>query len=205
MRRAFALGALAVIAVVTLTGCDPLDVPIPSPPVSASASPTPSSSASLISIPLDCRNIVDQETLATTFGDTPLNDPAFGPSGQLTPSKAPDGASLSEQLAAAVQLRCIWADPRADITSLVTTIARVPSELSTEYLDSLSSDGFTCEERYGGQWCQRIEQDTQYPVEVGRTEFARDDLLIEVRQANFPTQGFLENVVGTLWPESVGG
>jgi hypothetical protein len=75
--------------------------PIPT----VTASPTPTVQAD---IPDDCRAILNASVLAE-LADVPLNDPAFGPSGLQN-----DGSLI-----------CVWRDPAADTTSLVTTITYV--------------------------------------------------------------------------------
>ena len=92
---------------------------------------------------------------------------------------------------------CIWRDPAADVTGLRLALGHVAIEDGEAYLEELDDQGYDCEDRYDGQWCQHISNDTDFGVEEGHTAFLRDDVFIEVRQANFPTNGFLADVVET--------
>ena len=79
-------------------------------------------------VPTDCRAILSDDVLAE-LGDTPLNDPAFGPSGVQA-----DGSLI-----------CIWADPAADTTHLTTTITAMNRGPALDMLNKLADEeGFTC-------------------------------------------------------------
>jgi len=201
------------LAALLLTGCmSPSPAPSGSPSASASASaggssPSPSASASAaadaVAIPKDCKAIVSPAVYAKTFGETPLNDPAVVDAefaGAIAPVTPPAGAAADEVLASAAQLRCVWKDPRADITNLQASIGTVDPAVATGYLTSLAAQGFTCGAKYGGQQCQRISQNEQYPVQDGRTYFLRGTTWITVLQSNFATNGLMGQIVGTLWP-----
>ena len=202
-----ALGALL------LTGCTaPSPTPSGSPSASASASaggssPSPSTSASAaadaVAIPKDCEAIVSPAVHAKTFGSTPLNDPTVVDAefaGAVAPVTPPAGAAADEVLASAAQLRCVWKDPRADITNLQASIGTVDPAVATGYLASLATQGYTCGVKYGGQQCQRISQNEQYPVQDGHTYFLRGTTWITVLQSNFATNGLMGQIVSTLWP-----
>jgi len=201
------------LAALLLTGCTtPSPTPSGSPSASASSSagsPSPSPGASTptaadaVAIPKDCTAIVSPAVYAKTFGTTPLNDPAVVDAefaGAVTPVTPPAGAAADEVLASAAQLRCVWKDPGADITNLQASIGTVDPAVATGYLTSLAAQGFTCGAKYGGQQCQRISQNEQYPVQDGRTYFLRGTTWIAVLQSNFATTGLMGQIVGTLWP-----
>jgi hypothetical protein len=144
---------------------------------------------------------MSEEMYESTFADVPLNDPAFGPSGVVEPEPAAPGSDVDLVIAGQLTLICIWQDPAADVTGLRLAMGHVEVDEGEAYLEELDDQGYDCEDRYDGQWCQRITNDTDFGVEEGHTAFLRDDVFIEVRQANFPTNGFLADVVETVWDE----
>lgn len=197
MNARLAAGAAALLLITVLTGCGsagsggaeqsaspepsssstPDDTASPSP----SASPTPTTAP--IALPTDCRAILSEDVLAQLDG-VPLNDAAFGPSGV-----ADDGT-----------LTCIWADPRADTTRLVTTISLMNRGPALDMLNALvTNEGFTCFTPDGGTRCEKTWQNTQYPVTDGRTLFWRDDVLIDSRYSNLAPSGYTSSIVAHLF------
>ena len=139
MNPRIAAGAAALLLVTLLTGCGstgsgsagPSESGEPpsssSPDGSASPSPSPTPTETPIALPSDCRAILSDDVLAQLDG-IPLNDAAFGPSGV-----GDDGT-----------LTCIWADPKADTTRLVTTISLMNRGPALGMLNALVADeGFT--------------------------------------------------------------
>jgi hypothetical protein len=187
-----------------LSGCKTpgSESPSASPSSESSASATPSDEAvSGVELPTDCVDTMSEEMYASTFVDVPLNDPAFGPSGVVEPEPPAPGSEIDAVVAGQYTLLCIWQDPAADVTGLRLALGHVAIEDGETYLEELDDQGYDCEDRYDGQWCQHISNDTDFGVEEGHTAFLRDDVFIEVRQANFPTNGFLADVVETIWDE----
>ncbi|WP_431074152.1 hypothetical protein [Microbacterium phyllosphaerae] len=197
MNARLAAGAAALLLIAVLTGCDPAGSgsaeqsasPEPSssstPDDTASPSPTasPTPTTAPIALPTDCRAILSEEVLAQLDG-VPLNDAAFGPSGV-----ADDGT-----------LTCIWADPRADTTSLVTTISLMNRGPALDMLNALvTNEGFTCFAPDGGTRCEKTWQNTQYPVTDGRTLFWRDDVLIDSRYSNLAPSGYTSSIIAHLF------
>ena len=194
MNTRSAAGALAALLLITLlAGCgtpgsgtagsgtgDQDDPPATSEPdetASPSASPTPTPSA--IALPTDCRAILSDDVLAQLDG-IPLNDAAFGPSGV-----GDDGT-----------LTCIWGDPGADTTNLVTTISLMNRGPALDMLNALVTDeGFACFTPDGGTRCEKTWPNTQYPVTDGRTLFWRDDVLIDTRYSNLAPEGYTSSIV----------
>lgn len=194
MNTRSAAGALAALLLITLlAGCgtagsgtagsgtgDQDDPPATSEPdttATPSASPTPTPSA--IALPTDCRAILSDDVLAQLDG-IPLNDAAFGPSGV-----GDDGT-----------LTCIWGDPGADTTNLVTTISLMNRGPALDMLNALVTDeGFACFTPDGGTRCEKIWPNTQYPVTDGRTLFWRDDVLIDTRYSNLAPEGYTSSIV----------
>jgi len=175
---------------------------------SPSRSPSPDAAASTPVIPESCETVVDPQTYASTFEGTPLNSPGvvgqeggeyFIPTGRVDPVAPAEGATPGQVVANQTQLRCIWRDPRADISGLTVEIATVDPAIAALYLASLPADGFECTSVEGGERCQRVRQDEQYPVGVGDTVFLRDSVVITVWQANFPTDNLLGSLVSTVW------
>lgn len=194
MNTRSAAGALAALLLITLlAGCgtagsgtagsgtgDQDDPPATSEPdttATPSASPTPTPSA--IALPTDCRAILSDDVLSQLDG-IPLNDAAFGPSGV-----GDDGT-----------LTCIWGDPGADTTNLVTTISLMNRGPALDMLNALVTDeGFACFTPDGGTRCEKTWPNTQYPVTDGRTLFWRDDVLIDTRYSNLAPEGYTSSIV----------
>jgi len=197
MNARLAAGAAALLLIAALTGCgaagsgsaEQSASPEPSststPDGSASPSPTASATPTTapIALPTDCRAILSEDVLAQLDG-VPLNDAAFGPSGV-----ADDGT-----------LTCIWADPRADTTRLVTTISLMNRGPALDMLNALvTTEGFTCFTPDGGTRCEMTWQNPQYPVTDGRTLFWRDDVLIDSYYSNLAPSGYTSSIIAHLF------
>lgn len=194
MKTRIALSGAALLLAAVLAGCGGAASPAQSPSNSASASPDATSSpeptasadpdAAGVPIPTDCRAILTPVVLAELDG-TPLNDPAFGPGGSLE-----DGS-----------LRCTWADPAADTTSLVTEIIGLGREQAMGLLNDLAADeGYTCYTPDGGTRCEKTWDNEQYPVTDGRTLFWRDGVLIDTRYSNLAPSGYTNAIVAYMFP-----
>jgi hypothetical protein len=195
MNPRIAAGAAALLLVTLLTGCGstgsgsagPSESGEPpsssSPDGSASPSPSPTPTETPIALPSDCRAILSDDVLAQLDG-IPLNDAAFGPSG------VDDDGTLT----------CIWADPKADTTRLVTTISLMNRGPALDMLNALVADeGFTCFTPDGGTRCEKTWPNTQYPVTDGRTLFWRDDVLIDSEYSNLAPEGYTSSIVAHLF------
>jgi hypothetical protein len=189
--------ALALGLTACTTGAPTDPTPTPTPVVSTIAIPPGA-------IPADCQNVVDSATYEATFGPTPLNDPGLGYTeglGMLSPTAPAVDAPIAEAVDAGTQLRCIWRYPEADITYLQLQIGSVAAGLGEKYLDSLELDGYTCDETLDGSRCALTGTDPQYQTDTADTAFVRNDIVIRIDQANFPTDNLLGAVVSTVWPE----
>jgi len=188
--RLAAVTASALLALAALTACAPDDAPegdftfTPTPSATSSATPTPTPTPTAqAEIPTDCRAILNADVLAQLEG-VPLNDPAFGASGPQ-----PDGSLI-----------CVWGDPAADATSLVTTITYVSRGPALEQLNGLADDeGFTCYTPDAGTRCEKTWQDPNYPVTSGRTLYWRDGVLIDTRYSNLAPTGYTTAVVDAIY------
>lgn len=187
-----------------LAGCRVIDRDAPEPtPSSESGTPSASPSPAVdgIAIPTDCAETMSSDMYQSTFAEVPLNDPTFGESGVLIPDPEPaEGADVQQLVLGQVSLRCIWRDPVTDRSKLELELARVDPAAGAAYLEVLADSGYECEERYEGEWCQRITSATG-GAEMGSTKFVREGVYIGVEQTAFPTNGFLADVVETLWGE----
>ena len=189
--RIAAAAAGVLLALVALTACAPDDAPTgngftytptPSAEASSTPAPTPSPTASA-EIPDDCRELLTADVLAQLEG-VPLNDPAFGASGPQ-----PDGGLI-----------CVWRDPAADTTGLVTTITFVSRGPALDMLNKLVADeGYTCYTPDGGTRCEKTWQNETYPVTDGRTLFWRDDILIDTAYSNLAPSGYTAAVVASIF------
>ena len=188
--------------------------PAPMPGPESESSSTPAPSAASASIPTDCTDVVDDATYAATMGSTPLNDPDLfpgQPKGRLQPTAPPAGADVDEVVRAATQLDCSWRDPRADVTSLSITVSGVDAETQQAYQAwLLDGDGlapvvddagasFSCGPGYDGVLCQVVSEDPMYGVELATTVLMRDGLVVEVFQANYPTDDLMGALVARIW------
>ncbi len=194
--RYSAVAASALLLIAVLAGCTPTssgdgDGASTSPKPSASgtsepspsASPSPTATAAAVKLPTDCRAILSSDVLAQLEG-VPLNDAAFGPSG----------------VGAGGTLTCIWADPAADTTSLVTTISAMNRGPALDLLNQLvTTEGYTCFTPDGGTRCEKTWQDDKYPVTDGRTLFWRDGILIDTRYSNLAPTGYTASIVKKLF------
>ena len=200
VRRTRALAVSAVVAaLLVLVGCAgepgaspsagaPADTTSPTPSPSSSRSsaspdPSPSGTSKTVTMPTDCRAILTAAVLAE-LGTTPLNDPAFGSSGVQ-----PDGSLI-----------CVWGDPGADTTNLVTTISKLSRGPALDLLNGLAStEGFTCYTPDGGTRCEKTWQNENYPVTDGRTLFWRDDVLVDTRFSNLAPSGYTAAIVASVF------
>ena len=186
-----AAGAASALLVVTaLAACAPESAPGAGRPTitatlpTRTATPTPTSTPTpRPEIPDDCRGILTADVLAQLDG-VPLNDPAVGASGPQ-----PDGSLI-----------CVWRDPAADTTGLITTITYLARGPALELLNGLVADeGFTCYAPDGGTRCEKTWQNETYPVTDGRTLFWRDDVLIDTRYSNLAPTGYTSAVVAGVF------
>jgi hypothetical protein len=203
VRASLAAVAGISLCLALLSGCKVGD---DATPPSSAPSDTPSASASSapdgVAIPTDCHDTMSDEMYESTFAGVPLNDEAFGESGVIDPPEpGGEGVDVQQAVLDQVSLRCIWRDPNADITGLVLEIARITPEAGAAYLELVEGSDYECQEKYDGDWCQRVGTESVHGTEVGSTKFVRDDIYIGVEQTNFATNGFLKDVVETLWQE----
>ncbi|RFA13779.1 hypothetical protein B7R22_11850 [Subtercola boreus] len=158
----------------------------------------------------ECSDLIASSPFTATFGARPLNDPAdvgtpgtpySYPAGSIVPTTPPVGATLAETLYAATQLRCVWRDPSADITSVTIEIPTVDPADASDYLASLPALGYTCAAATSGtgEACQLTTTDPKYSVDVGSTSFLRGDTYIHISQANVSTPGLLDSLASMLW------
>lgn len=198
------LPAAALVTLALLTGCAP-EAPPAAPSGSAAASgipsatPAPSATGSdeaggaapaasgpVVSttvIPRDCSGLLGTAA-RTALADVPLNDASFGASGAL-----PDGS-----------LRCVWADPAADTSRIVTTIGFAPENPTIDFLNELGGMGFTCYRPDAGVRCEKTWQNERYPVTDGRTLYFRDGVLVDTQFSHLAPEGYTNGIVASLWP-----
>lgn len=189
LQRAGAAASL-VLALVGLAACapDPGTGASSSPRATSAATPTiaaptPRATATVGEVPTDCVAILTDAVLAE-LGDTPLNDPAFGPSG------VQDDGSLI----------CIWADPAADTTHLTTTITAINRGPALDMLNKLADEeGFSCYTPDSGTRCEKTWQNAQFPVTDGRTLYWRDDILIDTIYSNLSPSGYTAAIVQNVF------
>lgn len=160
---------------------------LPSPSPSLSIAPFPlGTSVSTTALPADlpqgCRDILDDAVLAQLEG-VPLN--AEGMGGGIRP----DSSRV-----------CVWGDPGAAATWLVTVIGYSPEREARDALYALSQDGFTCYEPRGGVRCEKTWDHPTLPVAEGRTLFYRDGVIIDTQYSNLAPTGYTDAIIDALWP-----
>lgn len=131
---------------------------------SASASPSPSASPSLApfptgpststtalpaDLPQGCRDLLDDAVLAQLDG-VPLNAPGMG--GGIRP----DSSRV-----------CVWGEPGAAATWLVTVIGYSPDQEARDALYALGNEGYTCYEPNGGVRCESTWESGPLPCSRG--------------------------------------
>jgi len=181
--------ALAGVALLALSACAPAAdeaAPTPSAPV-VSSSPTPiptiTQTAPAVRIPADCRSMLSADVLAQ-LGQTPLNDASLGASGVQS-----DGSLI-----------CIWRDPAADTTGLVTHISRMDRGPALDMLNGLvDTQGFSCYTPDAGTRCEKTWINPTYPVNDGRTLYWRDGVLIDTQYSNLAPTGYTGSIIASVF------
>lgn len=187
------VAVLAVVAACALSACAPeqgTDDPGPSAPAPVASGtpqgtpiPTLTPTVAPAAIPTDCRAILTAD-VQSQLGSTPLNDPAMGPSGVQS-----DGS-----------LVCIWRDPRADTTGLVTRITRMDRGPALDMLNDLvTTQGFSCYTPDEGTRCEKTWINPTYPVNDGRTLFWRNDVLIDTQYSNLAPTGYTASIIAAIF------
>lgn len=181
--------ALAGAALLALSACAPAaEEAAPAPSVTVvSESPTPiptiTQTAPAVRIPADCRAMLSADVLAQ-IGNTPLNDPSLGASGVQS-----DGS-----------LTCIWRDPGADTTGLVTRISREDRGPALDMLNDLvDTQGFSCYTPDSGTRCEKTWINPTYPVNDGRTLYWRDGVLIDTQYSNLAPTGYTASIISSVF------
>ncbi|MCO7204586.1 hypothetical protein NH287_13920 [Microbacterium sp. CnD16-F] len=194
IRRALvgALAALTLAGAVTACAPEPDAVP-PAPTDAASGTPSPTvtpvaiaefpfgPSTSTTPLPKDCESILTPGILDTLQG-IPLNAPGMG--GGIRP----DSSRV-----------CVWADPGASRTSLVTVVGYSPEREARDALYLLGVDeGYTCYEPDEGLRCEKSGTD-ELGLPVGRTVYWRDGVAIDTQYSNLAPQGYTAAIVRSIW------
>ena len=205
MKRRLALALLvgAVAAIAVLSGCSgapdgaatTADAGAATPAAS-SATPAPQAtiapfpigaSTSTTPLPADlpqgCRDILTGSVLAQLEG-VPLN--ADGMGGGIRP----DSSRV-----------CVWGEPGAVATRLVTVIGYSPEREARDALYELGNEGYTCYEPDGGIRCEKTWDHPTLPgVTEGRTLFYRDGVIVDTQYSNLAPKGYTAAIIDYLWP-----
>jgi hypothetical protein len=191
--RVAAAAASALLALATLAACAPEPGATPTTSSEASMSPTPiatitpgasPSATPTAAIPSDCEEMLTDDVLADLAG-IPLNDPDTGIDG----GEQADGS-----------LVCLWRDPAADTTYLMTTISAMSRGPALDLLNQLADEeDFECYTPDGGTRCEKTWENETYPVIDGRTLFWRDGILIDTQYSNLAPPGYTAAIVAGMW------
>lgn len=172
----------------------------PSPAITTeppSPSPTQQPAVADLTIPTTCKGVVAGADYTRFFGTNPIQ--------QYRP--VPDGAAKDPIPAPRVSapafysdatLFCRWADLRADVSYLSVAMGTAPETETADNVAALVTLGFTCSEVDGGQKCQQITRNAQFPVDDASTFFVRGDTWIQIKQTNVPTDNLLGAIVENL-------
>lgn len=189
LTRTALVAAIVGAAALGTTACAPsADEASPqesAPVVSTSPTPIPTitQTATAVRIPADCRAMLSADVLSQ-LGTVPLNDPSLGSSGVQS-----DGSLI-----------CIWRDPAADTTSLMTTISRVDRGPALDMLNDLvTTQGFSCYTPDEGTRCEKTWINDTYPVNDGRTLFWRDDVLVDTQYSNLAPTGYTASIISSVF------
>lgn len=192
LRAGTAAGALALAALV-LAGC----VPEPAAPAATAPAPAPSpaatpppiagfpfgQAASTTPLPKDCERILSDEILDSLEG-IPLNAPGMG--GGIRP----DSSRV-----------CVWAEPGAAMTRLVTIVGYAPYNEAMDALNALmSEEGYVCYRPDEGVRCELAWTDDLLGLPAGRTLYYRDGVVVDTQYSNLAPQGYTTAIVRALWP-----
>ncbi len=195
-RRLAALG-LALLAAFALTACagTPDGGTTSATSGASSAAPTPvmtlapfpmgpaTSTTPLPSnLPQGCRDILTASVLQELDG-VPLNADGMG------------GGIRSDSTRV-----CVWGEPGAVGTRLVTLIGYAPDQPARDALYALGNDGYTCYEPHGGIRCEKTWQSATLPVQEGRTLFYRDGVIVDTQYSNLAPAGYTDAIIDALWP-----
>ncbi|MFJ4295280.1 hypothetical protein [Curtobacterium sp. NPDC089689] len=212
---------LALLTVLTLTGCTPTTAADPTArpssgtstptatadaatagPTSAAPTPRPTSTITPVpgvdddagALPDTCTGLITAGRWDDAFASAPLNDPdVVG-----DPVEVPKDALTPVLQPDGKSLYCVWRDPRADTTFLSIRVAVVDSTTAYPHLQS-ALQGYDCSLDGYGYRCQKVSQNAQYPVTDGDTYFTRGDVGIHVQQSNVSTSGLLDDVVAHVF------
>jgi len=195
-RRLAALG-ITLLAALALTACAgtpdtigtsasaPASPAAPTPamtlapfPMGPATSTTPLPS----NLPQGCRDILTASVLQELDG-VPLNAEGMG------------GGIRSDSTRV-----CVWGEPGAVGTRLVTLIGYAPDQPARDALYALGNDGYTCYEPHGGIRCEKTWQSPTLAVEEGRTLFYRDGVIVDTQYSNLAPAGYTDAVIDALWP-----
>ena len=148
-------------------------------PIGASTSTTPLPA----DLPQGCRDILTGSVLAQLEG-VPLN--AVGMGGGIRP----DSSRV-----------CVWGEPGAVATRLVTVIGYSPEREARDALYELGNEGYTCYEPDGGIRCEKTWEHPTLPgVTEGRTLFYRDGVIVDTQYTNLAPKGYTAAIIDYLWP-----
>lgn len=192
-RHPLVWGVALLTAALAVTGCapepdaapTPTSTPVPSPTIT----PVPIAefpfgpSTSTTALPADCESILNEDIIASLDGIA-LNAPGLG--GGIRP----DSSRV-----------CVWADPGASMTRLVTVVGYAPKNEAIDAMNALAeSEDFLCYSPDEGVRCEKTWEDGALGLPQGRTIYYRDGVAIDTQYSNLTPQGYTTAIVAALWP-----
>lgn len=186
MARIPVLLALALAAVLVMTGCTPGAPSTDHTDGSGGASTpavTPEPTGPAFTLPASCTAIASAATLTTLFADIP--------------SRPANGLTRPAPAAASKTLECSWF--AGDTTGGDVLYYSTTASAAQAYLAVMTANGFTCAAALGGTRCDKTTPNTQYPVDTVETTFTRDDVWIYISMTNVDAAALLPDIVATAW------
>lgn len=196
-RRPVLLPLAGLALALALTACvpEPETAPAPQTPAASASAPVVHApelepfplgpSASTTPLPPDCRAVLTDDLLAE-LDEHPFNAPGMGGGIRADSTRV-----------------CVWGDPAAVGTWLVTVIGYSPEREARDALYLLGvEDGYECYDSSGGLRCERTWPHETLPVERGRTVFWRDGVVLDTQYSNLEPAGYTAAIVSAMWPAS---
>ena len=226
-RSGIVIGVVALLAVGTATGAvaltlsqqnaDPVAAPTqtqqpePAPSSTTPSSapitgapipkPTPTSTPSNLPvsgkrIPGSCSLLVPPGENARFFGaakNTEFIVDNGGDAHASTPRERIDGLTEPD-----ASLMCSWQN-EGMVARIAISISKATSADAADAENSALGSGGSCEIQFGGKVCRSEFTAQADTVPTTETAFVRDDILIDIQQTDFPTDGLLPAIVGQIW------
>ncbi|MBP1301500.1 hypothetical protein [Curtobacterium sp. 1310] len=171
-----------------------------SAPITATPTPVPTTGAAppdradptaVASIPTSCRGAVPAGAYDRLFGGREAIQ-VFPSPGGVVPSVSGSGV--------VTELYCLWGGSDGPGPGLALTVGTANGEQLASRESSFFGDQDTvCSVEGPARVCRASSTDVETGAAQARTWYSRGDTWVEIDQADFPTDGLLDAVVGEIW------